>query len=221
MAKYRKNPVSVDAFRFGYDLIPSEMAGDDRIRIHFDPDFHMIIHTLEGDMRANFGDYIIKGVQGELYPCKPDIFEATYSSDEIVAADAGDRNMTESDPVKSPWHYAKDDVECKQAQAAMIRDSYPNHCTATALKYLWRWQDKGWIEDLKKAAEYLQFAVDYVEDPYAFIHGHPKCNENSEINTPPVEDSHKPDTCYMGKGRGEMAIQSQMDNMFGLWRRNA
>lgn len=38
----------------------------------------LIIQTLEGDHRANPGDWIIKGVQGELYPCKPDIFEATY-----------------------------------------------------------------------------------------------------------------------------------------------
>ena len=36
------------------------------------------IDTLEGTMRADLGDFIIKGVQGELYPCKPDIFEATY-----------------------------------------------------------------------------------------------------------------------------------------------
>jgi len=38
----------------------------------------LIIHTLEGDMRAEPGDWIIKGVKGEFYPCKPDIFEATY-----------------------------------------------------------------------------------------------------------------------------------------------
>lgn len=38
----------------------------------------LIIRTLEGDMRATYGDYIIKGVQGEFYPCKPDIFESTY-----------------------------------------------------------------------------------------------------------------------------------------------
>lgn len=36
------------------------------------------IHTLEGIMRADKGDYIIRGVQGEFYPCKPDIFKATY-----------------------------------------------------------------------------------------------------------------------------------------------
>lgn len=38
----------------------------------------LVIETLEGDMGASIGDYIIKGVQGECYPCKPDIFKATY-----------------------------------------------------------------------------------------------------------------------------------------------
>lgn len=38
----------------------------------------LVITTLEGDMRADIGDYIIKGVQGEFYPCKPDIFKLTY-----------------------------------------------------------------------------------------------------------------------------------------------
>jgi hypothetical protein len=41
---------------------------------------HILISTLEGDMRALPGDFIIKGVQGEFYPCKPDIFEATYEA---------------------------------------------------------------------------------------------------------------------------------------------
>ena len=36
------------------------------------------VHTLEGDMVANEGDYIIKGIKGEFYPCKPDIFKETY-----------------------------------------------------------------------------------------------------------------------------------------------
>ncbi len=38
----------------------------------------MQIPTLEGRMRANIGDWIIRGMKGEVYPCKPDIFEATY-----------------------------------------------------------------------------------------------------------------------------------------------
>ncbi|MDX2187757.1 MAG: hypothetical protein SFV32_12550 [Opitutaceae bacterium] len=40
----------------------------------------VFVSTLEGSMKASMGDWIIKGVQGELYPCKPDIFEATYEA---------------------------------------------------------------------------------------------------------------------------------------------
>lgn len=39
---------------------------------------HILINTLEGEMRADIGDWIIRGVKGEIYPCKPDIFDATY-----------------------------------------------------------------------------------------------------------------------------------------------
>ena len=39
----------------------------------------ILIHTLEGDMTAEINDYIIKGIKGEFYPCKPDIFEETYN----------------------------------------------------------------------------------------------------------------------------------------------
>lgn len=44
------------------------------------PDYVLKIKTLEGDMAVGFGDYIIKGVKGEFYPCKQDIFEQTYES---------------------------------------------------------------------------------------------------------------------------------------------
>ena len=57
MAKYRKKPVVIEAER---------------------APCHMVIRTLEGDMRAEPGDWIITGVKGEQYPCKPDIFAATY-----------------------------------------------------------------------------------------------------------------------------------------------
>lgn len=55
--KYRKKPVIIEAFQ---------------------TDREMIIHTLEGDMKANVGDYVITGLRGEKYPCKPDIFEKSY-----------------------------------------------------------------------------------------------------------------------------------------------
>lgn len=48
------------------------------------PDAHYIaIKTLEGDMLANPGDWIIQGVRGEFYPCKPDIFEQTYEKADL------------------------------------------------------------------------------------------------------------------------------------------
>ena len=46
----------------------------------------LMIRTLEGDMKVSLGDYIIRGVQGEVYPCKPDIFAATYEPADVLAA---------------------------------------------------------------------------------------------------------------------------------------
>ena len=59
---------AVQEFVGGQKVYPSAIEG---------PDF-LFIRTLEGDMMASPGDYIIKGVQGECYPCKPDIFAKTY-----------------------------------------------------------------------------------------------------------------------------------------------
>ena len=81
MPKYRKKPVEIEAVLFANpwkevrEFAPEvtfirEPTGN---RIAFG-----VVHTLEGDMRAEVGDMLIRGVQGELYPCKPDIFEATY-----------------------------------------------------------------------------------------------------------------------------------------------
>lgn len=77
--KYRKKPVEVEAFKFGTDPIPQwflDKIIDKGVYIGFDcPDepYYAIIRTLEGPYHASYGDYIIKGIQGELYPCKPDI----------------------------------------------------------------------------------------------------------------------------------------------------
>ena len=78
--KYRKKPVVIEAVRwlgnnhaeicefFGDDFEPLEIRGNEGV----------YITTLEGVLRASVGDYIIKGVNGEFYPCKPDIFAKTY-----------------------------------------------------------------------------------------------------------------------------------------------
>lgn len=84
--KYRKKPVVVDAMPFNGELAldPSfaafveEYLGPDNTRITLRSDGTLRIPTLEGEMVARNGDWIIKGVKGEFYPCKPDIFEATY-----------------------------------------------------------------------------------------------------------------------------------------------
>ena len=76
MPQYRKKPVVIEAFRYGYiRTLPDWFQDDPRVIFQLD---HVKIKTLEGTMIANKGDYIIKGIQGEIYPCKPDIFEATY-----------------------------------------------------------------------------------------------------------------------------------------------
>ncbi len=82
MAKYRKKPVVIEAWEFDGRLdfsktLPKEIK-DDIDNFRLTQDNKLKVKTLEGDMFANIGDMIIKGIQGEFYPCKPDIFEKTY-----------------------------------------------------------------------------------------------------------------------------------------------
>ena len=81
--RYRKKPVVVDAIQLtDHDSDILAFMSDHKVPFEVinDPlkDPYMIIHTIEGDMFANHDDWIIKGVKGEFYPCKPDIFEETY-----------------------------------------------------------------------------------------------------------------------------------------------
>ena len=76
--RYRKLPVIVEAFCLGYEAFPKWAENamfDGTLKIEDD---HVIIKTLEGKVTANMGTYIIKGVDGELYPCQADIFHETY-----------------------------------------------------------------------------------------------------------------------------------------------
>lgn len=83
MAKYRKLPVVVEAIQFLDNVEAlteiSEFAGDKVVVSYDDPNVPVLkIETLEGTMKANVGDWIIKGIRGEFYPCKHDIFNKTY-----------------------------------------------------------------------------------------------------------------------------------------------
>lgn len=83
MAQYRKRPVLIEAFRLGVDAMPDWFCTartQNLIVTHgtYDALSSCTISTLEGTMTGLRGDYIIQGVQGEIYPCKPDIFLACY-----------------------------------------------------------------------------------------------------------------------------------------------
>ena len=79
--RYRKKPVEIEAMQFT-DGTKDQCYNFVRCNCHADFDDSgapiLKIQTLEGIMTARFGDWIIKGVNGEFYPCKPDIFEKTY-----------------------------------------------------------------------------------------------------------------------------------------------
>ena len=86
--KYRKKPVVIEAFRFYIDPMPDwfmDKVSTNEVTLHkYNHNQYGIkeayceIKTLGVIMIANSGDYIVRGVQGEIYPCKPDIFESTY-----------------------------------------------------------------------------------------------------------------------------------------------
>jgi hypothetical protein len=77
MAKFRKKPVVIEAMQWNG---MNQRGIEEWAGIIFAPDLsdRLAIFTLEGKIYASVGDWIIKGVKGEFYPCKPDIFEATY-----------------------------------------------------------------------------------------------------------------------------------------------
>ena len=96
MAYYRKKPVVIEAVQWTgknhremFDFLtgkidkPIETSGENFYIDHERVIGGLVINTLEGEHFASIGDYIIKGVQGEFYPCKPDIFKETYEEVEV------------------------------------------------------------------------------------------------------------------------------------------
>jgi hypothetical protein len=85
MGKWRKKPVVIEAIQYHpaeinklRDFLGYLRFATFQNTIVENPIFCPVIETLEGDMKVNVGDWVIKGVNGEFYPCKPDIFEKTY-----------------------------------------------------------------------------------------------------------------------------------------------
>jgi len=91
MKSYRKKPVEIEAVQWdgtapaASSIVDWMLAGGGTARfVDYDPDSeanpYLDVETLEGTMRASVGDWVIRGVKGEFYPCKPDIFAATYDA---------------------------------------------------------------------------------------------------------------------------------------------
>jgi hypothetical protein len=88
MPKFRKKPVVIEAVQFvGNNAMEvnaftggKSCPTDESLTHHDWERKQLVIPTLEGDMIASYGDWIIRGVKGEFYPCKPDIFAATYEA---------------------------------------------------------------------------------------------------------------------------------------------
>jgi hypothetical protein len=112
MSKYRKKPVVIEARQLGNDY-------DEDIAImrwcHGEPCAHdetcclFRIQTMEGSLFACGGDWIIKGVKGEFYPCKPDIFEATYERVEpVIEVERIPVSDDQSQAITEAFHQGKD-----------------------------------------------------------------------------------------------------------------
>ena len=161
MGKYRKKPVVIEAFKLGVDYIPDwfmDAVTANEVILHgtssgFDhiPDTNADIRTLEGWHRANYGDYIIRGVKGELYPCKPDIFDMTY---EVVAD-----NLSPTEPQK--WIPVSERLPDKDGKYLVCRRLYGSWWRETlnfakdarkvskydfhrGWKNVWYWYDSEW-----------------------------------------------------------------------------
>ncbi len=123
MPKYRKKPVVVEACRYMIDIyMPDwfmDKVTDNTIIIYADGTCD--IKTLEGTMKAGYGDYIIKGVKGELYPCKPDIFKQTY--DEVI-----DDNKKQKETYLSK--YLKEN-NCSYEEFVKDQEMYDGFCPVT------------------------------------------------------------------------------------------
>ncbi len=75
--KYRKKPIVIEAMQYRKHKIAAVLDFCDELK--YNPhNNEYYVNTLEGTMKVSEGDYIIQGVNGEFYPCKPDIFEKTY-----------------------------------------------------------------------------------------------------------------------------------------------
>jgi len=94
MAKYIKKPVAIEAIQWdGSNRMEIDSFTEGKSIFDYGENFStydLFIETLEGTHKARIGDMIIKGIKGEFYPCKPDIFKKTYYTEQEYAGLKGE-----------------------------------------------------------------------------------------------------------------------------------
>lgn len=94
--RFVSKPVEIEAHRIGIDPWPDaawEAVTRNEIRLYDcgKPDGYIIVRTLEGEMRGNHGDWLIRGTEGEFYPCKPSVFERKYEARTLLSSSRGEQ----------------------------------------------------------------------------------------------------------------------------------
>lgn len=83
----------------------------------------------------------------------------------FVKVDRNDEVDPTNDAVQHPSHYTHGGIECIDAiRASMTADGFQDYCKGNILKYIWRWRDKGGVEDLKKASVYLNWLINAADE---------------------------------------------------------
>ena len=140
--EYRKKPVVIEAFKYGIDYVPDwfmdKVTSNEIITyvgtdIRDSSEYYCEIKTLEGIMRGNCGDYIIKGVQGEIYPCKPDIFEMTY---EMKAREVEPPIVKQLLDEITPEQLDKIDKQMKQTAVKWLIDELEKYELYSKISYM-------------------------------------------------------------------------------------
>jgi len=98
--RFVSKPVEIEAHRIGIDPWPDaawEAVTRNEIRLYDcgKPDGYIIVRTLEGEMRGNHGDWLIRGTEGEFYPCKPSVFERKYEARTLLSSSRGEQAVRE------------------------------------------------------------------------------------------------------------------------------
>ena len=120
------------------------------------PDFSCIWNDLSDESTEDCYHFLIaEGLIGK--PEQPEI--------NFVKVERNDAVEPTNDAVQHPSHYTQGGIECIDAiRASMTADGFCDYCKGNIIKYIWRWRDKGGVEDLRKASVYLDWLINAADE---------------------------------------------------------